>query len=592
LITRVEIKNFKRIENFDFQFTPFDLLSGYNNCGKSSVLQALAIWQFCIEEFLRDKRKGSTGKQVVLPNFTAVPVPEFNLLWYKKINIKNPAQANQERVLIDIKTHWRHTDGNEFAFGIKMRYTGPQSAYVIPANGWEELYDLNEKNVLPKIVYVPPFSGLETKEQWRDEGPVKGQIGRAQPGSVLRNLLLRVEHSPLGNTSDDRKANIDKYKTKSENWAEIESIIRRWFSVEVLLPQYTFGVSENIICEYRQDKKNYDIISGGSGFHQILTLLAFLYGYNPTTVLYDEPDAHLHVNLQREVLDYFKEVGKKRGIQFIIATHAEEFIKGVDTNRLISMLQPEKPIREATTADVLSAMAIVTNIEITNTRNSPFILYVEGEDDERIIRRWSTTLAKTDDLKKFFIKTMHGGNKQLMKADADNHYSALKKIVPNLKRLMVFDFDNDIDSFHPDENNPVLFEWTRKNIENYLLIPDIWIKAVRSAYDITVPIANAPLFFNPINNAINEFFSSEGLNLPKGRNWQKLDTHAIKSVDGKKLLFEANNSLFNKLRSIDNNLSITREGVASMMTEQEMHQDILHLFNKIETIILSDDMEY
>ena len=41
--------------------------------------------------------------------------------------------------------------------------------------------------------------------------------------------------------------------------------------------------------------------------------------FQPTTILLDEPDAHLHVNLQREILDYFKKKSAERGIQFLIA---------------------------------------------------------------------------------------------------------------------------------------------------------------------------------------------------------------------------------------------------------------------------------
>ncbi|HLC16382.1 MAG TPA: AAA family ATPase, partial [Thermodesulfovibrionia bacterium] len=84
MITKLVIKNFKKIKEQTYEFTDFDLLVGHNNSGKSTVLQALAIWQFCIDEFHRSDRKGSRGIQIVLPNFTALPVPEFNLLWTDK----------------------------------------------------------------------------------------------------------------------------------------------------------------------------------------------------------------------------------------------------------------------------------------------------------------------------------------------------------------------------------------------------------------------------------------------------------------------------------------------------------------------------
>src|SRR5210317_1432489 len=111
------------------------------------------------------------------------------------------------------------------------------------------------------------------------------------------------------------------------NWGEISSAISRWFMTKLEKPKYEQGVDTDIKCEYLHKKRSYDIIAGGSGFHQTLTLLAFLYGYKPTTILLDEPDAHLHVNLQREILDYFSQMSSKQNIQFLIATHAEELIK-------------------------------------------------------------------------------------------------------------------------------------------------------------------------------------------------------------------------------------------------------------------------
>src|ERR1017187_8616300 len=63
MITRLTLRNFKSVGEQTYEFTQFDLLVGRNNSGKSTVLQALAIWQFCVDEFCRSKRSGSTGIQ-------------------------------------------------------------------------------------------------------------------------------------------------------------------------------------------------------------------------------------------------------------------------------------------------------------------------------------------------------------------------------------------------------------------------------------------------------------------------------------------------------------------------------------------------
>ena len=66
MITRLTLCNFKSVGKQVYDFTQFDLLVGRNNSGKSTVLQAMAIWQFCVDEFHRSRRTGNTGIQVVL----------------------------------------------------------------------------------------------------------------------------------------------------------------------------------------------------------------------------------------------------------------------------------------------------------------------------------------------------------------------------------------------------------------------------------------------------------------------------------------------------------------------------------------------
>src|SRR5450432_3406845 len=123
MITRLTLRNFKSVGKQVYDFTGFDLLVGRNNSGKSTVLQALAIWQFCVEEFHRSKRSGSVGIQVVLPNFTALPVPEFNLLWKDRTDRAYPVKngkKKQEFILIEILVEWQSAAGNIEEFGVEL----------------------------------------------------------------------------------------------------------------------------------------------------------------------------------------------------------------------------------------------------------------------------------------------------------------------------------------------------------------------------------------------------------------------------------------------------------------------------------------
>ena len=579
MITKLTLRNFKSVGEQAYEFTPFDLLVGRNNSGKSTVLQAMAIWQFCVDEFHRSRRTGSTGIQVVLPNFTALPVPEFILLWKDRTDRNYPldkasGKRKQEFILIEILLEWQDSAGKADAFGVELRYHSPQTIYAVPAGGWAKFRQCEKDGNLPSIAYVPPFSGLEPSEKRLDVPPMRQQVGKGQPGSVLRNLLVLVS------TASPQKPKGKKGDVAAlSDWEELAEVVYRWFSVRIGPPRYDSTKDVFITVEYSQDGKDYDIISGGSGFHQTLTLLAFLFGYRPTTILLDEPDAHLHVNLQREILDYFKRKSQERGIQFLIATHAEEFARGVDASQIVSLLN-RVPKRIESTPAVLRAMADVSNEEITRLTGSPYILYVEGESDERILRAWAGACGAQDAMDKVCFKAMGGGGKGNMKERADHHFSALQQIIPSVSRLMLFDFDNADDAFHPKANNPVLFEWTRKNIENYLLVPDAW----RAVVLRKLVLAEDDLFAQSALSVIDDFFRDENLTLAPGKTWRNVSANVFSVVDGKRLLFEDGNSLFQRLKLNDPPLQILREEVALVMTADDIHEDVHAFIGKLKSM--------
>ena len=573
MIHKLTLRNFKSIDEQTYDFTDFDLLVGRNNSGKSTVLQALAIWQFCVDEFSRTRRSDSSSKgiQVILPNFTALPVPEFRLLW-KDLAVGQGRTASdpQKLILIEIIVHWHSADQHSQEFGIGLRYQTSQTLYAIPTGGWAKYRQL--ENSLPKIAYVPPFSGLEPTEKRLDEAPIRQQVGKGQPGSVLRNLLLRV--CPMG----DRTS---KTAPLPPDWHELVSTVDRWFSVALARPRYEDGKDIYIEVEYQKsggrgeaaNGKCLDIIAGGSGFHQALTLLAFFYGYPATTILLDEPDAHLHVNLQRAILDYFKKKSSEKGVQFLIATHAEEFAKGVDAHQILSLLK-QVPTRIESTPAVLRAMSEVSNEDITRLAGAPYMVYVEGESDERILRGWAEQCGALPVMDKICFKKMGGGNKLAMKSWADAHFEALGQIVPGVKRLMLFDYDDADNAFHPQEDNPALVEWKRKNIENYLLVPSAWQRAALHSLNNL----SGDLFNQPVLRAIDTFFSDQNLALPPGRTWRTVTANIFAVLDGKRILFENNDSLFHTLRNGEPSVEVLRERVATAMTADEIHEDVHRFF--------------
>ncbi len=391
MITKVIIKSLKRFPEEGQAFEDlarFQLIVGQNNSGKSTLLHALAIWQYCIDECRAASRKGDTGIQVSLSNFTPLPLPDFRLLWNDKTERRYPKDAEgkpkQEYIVIEIAVTWKARDGSEKSFSIQLGYRSKETISVIPVKGWSQFYDLDggrgkerdpAKSLFPVIVYVPPTSNIDDHELYLNEGRIRALVGKGQPGSVVRNLILQT-------ASTDKEA--------GRRFGELNKHIGEWFGVEVLRPEDRSKIDQYIEANYRAKSGiELDWVNAGSGLLQTLIVLSFLYGYTPDVLLLDEPDAHLHVNLQRTLLNFLK---RQTHVQMLIATHAEEFIRGVKPQQ-ITFLTPNGIRRVTDTEQPQIALAEISNLDISNLIARKLIIYVEGETDEDCLRGWAESLA-------------------------------------------------------------------------------------------------------------------------------------------------------------------------------------------------------
>jgi len=82
-LTRVVIENFKRFAHLDVDLRPLDCLVGANNSGKTSLLQALALFDFCVHHCLARKNGNFEIRRRTIPpdEFYVLPVSDPMDLW-------------------------------------------------------------------------------------------------------------------------------------------------------------------------------------------------------------------------------------------------------------------------------------------------------------------------------------------------------------------------------------------------------------------------------------------------------------------------------------------------------------------------------
>ena len=109
------------------------------------------------------------------------------------------------------------------------------------------------------------------------------------------------------------------------------------------------------------------------------------------------------------------------------------------------------------------------------------------------------------------------------------------------------------------------------------MVSDAWKRAALKQLNI----GEGELFALPVLGIIDEFFTGQNLTLPPGRNWRSITANVFSVVDGKRILFENDDSLFHQLRNAKQAAQLLREQVAAIMTADEIHEDVHRFFSKL-----------
>ncbi|MFQ5779856.1 MAG: ATP-dependent endonuclease, partial [Nitrospiria bacterium] len=456
---------------------------GKKNSGKTTLLQAVMIWNMAMRFWLDKRGPGSgskakkrTGVPISRKDFTAIPLREMNLLWnntstgLRKDELGKGQKLGQPRVL---SITLQGNNGNKsWESTFEFRYTSSEQVTIRPAGKDDSSVPLIARDL--RVVHVPPFSGIGAEETGYDLPYQNLLIGQGKAGDILRNLILEVYKK----SGENRENNL---------WEELCRHIREIFRFDLLPPQY--AGKPYILCEYlpgipRQGHGRgglcaLDIASAGSGFHQVLLLLAFFYARPATVLLLDEPDAHLHVILQKQIYDLLRRIASERGCQLIIATHSEVLIDGTSPDQILSFYRAPHLLLDSTERDrVREAIKRLTSIDILLAEEAGAVLYLEGEKDFNLLRAWAKILKHP--LYEWLTQNpFWHSNQGRNPAEAKGHLFALRALRKDLKGILLLDGDNrERKDRELMVDGLTILRWNRYESENYLIHPEMLLRFI------------------------------------------------------------------------------------------------------------------
>lgn len=468
MITNLTVRNFKKLKDVSIELGKNVVLIGPNNSGKTTALQALALWEVGLKKWMEkwrgkkssEKRPGVTiNRRDVL----SIPVPYANLLWHdlhvrnvQKIEDKQQTQNIRIEIIVD-----GITDGVPWSCGLEFDYANEESFYCRPLRVMDEgelkRMEVPEAALTVQMAFLPPMSGMTASEPKWEPGRINVLLGEGQTAQVLRNLCYQI------------------YEKSDNDWYELAEHMKKLFGVTLLPPQYIQERGE-ITMSYREKQVELDLVSAGRGLQQILLLFSYLYAKPGTVLLLDEPDAHLEVLRQREIYALLTRIAGKTGSQIIAASHSEVVLnEAAQRDTVIAFVG--KPHRiDDRGSQLLKSLKDIRYDHYYQAEQTGWVLYLEGSTDLAILSQFAQSLGHPA-LQYLNRPFVHYIGNQISKAR--EHFHGLREAKHDLLGLFIID-RNDAQL----QSNAQLVElmWRKREIENYFCMEEVLM--AYASYDL------------------------------------------------------------------------------------------------------------
>ena len=487
MITKLTIRKFKQFNDVSIDLGSPVVFVGPNNSGKTSAIQALALWELGLRRW-NEKNKGRPapekrpGVTVNCHDLLAIPHPSAKHLWKDLKTRASQRIGNKQgtrNVLIEIVVEGL-SHNKAWTCGLEFDFANAESVYCRPLRLTGEKQP--QRMPVPdaaesvKMAYLPPMSGLEANEVKLEEGAVNVRIGEGRTAEVLRNLCLSV--------SQDHR----------DRWTEIVDQIQLAFGVKLSDPNYVAGRGE-ITLSYTENKTEFDISSSGRGLQQTLLILAYMYAHQGSVILLDEPDVHLEALRQRAIYNLIVNISKKSGGQVIAATHSAILInEAAEKDTVITFYGAPRRLVNGS-RHVRKALSAIGYDQLCMASQTGWVLYLQGSTDLDILQAFAKRLGHDRAAKALERPFVHHINNQPRRAE--DHFQVLKEAQPDLRGIAII---NCISPSELPRHSPLPFlVWKKCEIENYIAT-----KATLKAFARASDASLRPVTAEAMDRAIDE----------------------------------------------------------------------------------------
>lgn len=466
LIKKIEIKNYRGIKNQTLNFTNFNTLIGKNDCGKSTIINAIKLFFNDEKVSIKDFNFYQVEPQnieitVVLSNFQPDKLKAFLVKGEKDDGFDEVIKDYLDDGNLVIKKIWSYKENSEVSASMEIQIASFKDYEIHGANTaqlkkWgaeldaqpavdgsgnnsdmerraalrQKLVDMENsremilvtvknkdlQDILPSIEWLKADHSIETTTS-----EFKGTFA-----TEIRNIINKERESgELSTLSGIEEKITSKINEESEVIKKCMSEHISDLSELIITPSFSWekGVEiTDVRIQLTGDQKLIPLVNKGSGYRRLfmvgrLRYLAEKKQITDVIYLVEEPETFLHPSAQEEMLHSLLSLAESN--QIFVTTHSPIFTGATCRNALTlckkmnSELIYEQRCDDAFLFEIAKQLGVKPSHNILDTYKA--LVFVEGCNDRKFLKIASEKLEKAlHDLEaKGEIAIIEGGGESL-----------------------------------------------------------------------------------------------------------------------------------------------------------------------------------
>ena len=356
--------------------------------------------------------------------------------------------------------------------------SGNRIYLLFPADGGVTMYwDTNQKTpttpsafrkVFPEIIQTIPVLGpIEQYELIVTDDTVKRAAGTPRASRHFRNYWNK---NPQG---------FDKFRSLVED---------TWPGMSVNKPEQVSNMEDRLSMFVSEDRIDRELYWAGLGFQIWCQLLTHISRCSDSDMLIvDEPEVYLHPEVQRQLLGILREIHP----DILLATHSVEILSEADPSEVLLVDKSRRSARRLRDIEgvqqALDNIGSIQNMTLTELARNRRLVFVEGIHDYKIIRRFAKILGFTELAAGSGITALESGGFESWTRIQALAWGLRNTLKSTLSIVAIYDRDYRCDEESIELKGRLENEITfahfhqRKEIENYLLCPEVLERAAKKA---------------------------------------------------------------------------------------------------------------